>query len=228
MRILTYHHYIQSLPADPSADIRLTWDAADSAPQDRLAALREAVRPVCSPACAAEHARILAGPVAGLGGPTFLDLLRPSERWARREDWFAVTGGWRAGRARRRVRRIRPCLLRRAHRQGAPQAARAQMPRVLGPVRIAWSAACTDTVVGARLVHCGLKAGLPRRSFPRRRTLSQRPARTPRRRRARWTPDDPFPGLPSGVPGRVAGRARLVTDSAARFGGRPPRGHHCT
>ena len=62
-RILTYHHYIQSLPAGPSADIRLTWDAANSAPQDRLAALREAVRPVCSPACAAN------GPNFGEAGP---------------------------------------------------------------------------------------------------------------------------------------------------------------
>ena len=159
IRILTYHHYIQSLSAGPSADIRLTWDAADSAPEDRVVALREAVRPVCSPAYAAEHAQTLAGPVAGLGGLTFLDLLRPSERWARWEDWFAVTGSWRAGRARRRVRRIRPRLLRSAHRQGASQVARAQMPRVLRPVRIAWPAACTDTVVGARLVHYGLETG---------------------------------------------------------------------
>ena len=92
IRIFTYHHYIQSLPADPSADIRLTWDAADSAAEDRVVALREAVRPVCSPAYAAEHAQTLAGPVAGWSGLTFLDLLRPNEGWASWEDWFAVTG----------------------------------------------------------------------------------------------------------------------------------------
>ena len=101
IRILTYHHYIQSLPADPSADIRLTWDAADSAPEDRVVALREAVRPVCSPAHAAEHAQTLAGPVAGWSGLTFLDLLRPNEGWVPWEDWFAVAG--RPDRAPRRL-----------------------------------------------------------------------------------------------------------------------------
>ena len=52
IRILTYHHYIQSLPADPAADILMTWDAARVAPEDRVVVHREAVRPVCSPAYA--------------------------------------------------------------------------------------------------------------------------------------------------------------------------------
>ena len=38
IRILTYHHYIQGLPADPSADILLTWDAAGVAAEDRVLA----------------------------------------------------------------------------------------------------------------------------------------------------------------------------------------------
>ena len=92
IRILTYHHYVQNLPADPAADIRLTWDSASAAPEDRVVALKEAVRPVCSPAYAAEHERILAGPVAGWSGLTLLDLLRPNEGWATWEDWFAVAG----------------------------------------------------------------------------------------------------------------------------------------
>ena len=90
--ILTCPHQVQSLPPDPSADILLTWDAAGVAPADRVLALREAVRPVCSPAYAATHAQTLAGPVAGWDGLTFLDLLRPNEGWARWEDWFAVAG----------------------------------------------------------------------------------------------------------------------------------------
>ena len=92
IRILTYHHYIQSLPAEPAADILMTWDAAGVAPEDRVVALRETVRPVCSPAYADAHARTLAGPVAGWSGLTFIDLLRPSEGWASWEDWFAVAG----------------------------------------------------------------------------------------------------------------------------------------
>ena len=177
IRILTYHHYIQSLPADPSADILMTWDAAGGAPEDRVVVHMEAVRPVCSPAYADAHARTLAGPVAGWSGLTFsrpaaaqrgLGVvgglvrgrrkpgpgaapprtrqlhLRPGS--GRRRAWHraglaglhrAAAGIRRTGRARRRVRRIRPCLLRRAHRAGTPQAARAPVPRVLRPVRIA-------------------------------------------------------------------------------------------
>ena len=101
IRILTYHHYVQSLPPDPSADILLTWDAAGIPAEDGVPAVREAVRPVCSPAYAAAHAQALAGPVAGWGGLTFLDLLRPNLGWARWEDWFAAAG--RPDRAPRRV-----------------------------------------------------------------------------------------------------------------------------
>ena len=92
IRIVTYHHYIQSLPSDPSADIVLTWNAAGFPPEDRTVTLREAVRPFCSPGFVAAHAETLAGPVAGWGGLTFLDLVRPNEGWATWEDWFAVAG----------------------------------------------------------------------------------------------------------------------------------------
>ena len=92
VRILTYQYSVQGLPTDPSTDIRLTWDAAGVAPNDRVVVLTEAVRPVCSPAYAAAHADTLAGPVAGWSGLTFLDLLRPNEGWASWEDWFAVAG----------------------------------------------------------------------------------------------------------------------------------------
>ncbi len=93
IRILTYHHYVQSLPTDPAADIRMTWDAAGVfSPEDWVVVHREAVRPVCSPAYAAAHVQTLAGPVTGWSALTFLDLLRPNEGWASWEDWFAVAG----------------------------------------------------------------------------------------------------------------------------------------
>ena len=92
IRILTYHYDARSLPADLAADIRLTWDPADAAPEDRVVTLREQVRPVCSPAYGAAHAEILAGPVAGWGGLTLLDLVRPNEGWASWDDWFAAAG----------------------------------------------------------------------------------------------------------------------------------------
>ena len=92
IRILTYHHSIQGLPTDPSADIRMTWNAAAVASEDCVVAHREAVRPVCSPAYAAAHAQTLAGAAAGWSGLTLLDLVRPNEGWATWEDWFAVAG----------------------------------------------------------------------------------------------------------------------------------------
>ena len=92
IRIVTYHHYVQNLPPEPSADILLSWNPPAVAPEDRVLAYREAVRPVCSPAYAAAHAKSLAGPVDGWGGLTFLDPLRPNEGWAAWEDWFAVAG----------------------------------------------------------------------------------------------------------------------------------------
>ena len=92
IRIFAYHHYARHLPAEPTADILLTWDPAAVAPDDRVVTLKEAVRPVCSPAYAAAHAQALAGPVAGWNGLTLLDLVRPNEGWASWEDWFARVG----------------------------------------------------------------------------------------------------------------------------------------
>ena len=92
IRILTYHHYVQNLPPDPSADLLLTWDATGVTPEDRALVLKEAAGPVCSPTYAATHAQTLAGPVAGWSGLTLLDLVRPNEGWATWEDWFAVAG----------------------------------------------------------------------------------------------------------------------------------------
>lgn len=101
IRIVTYHHSLQGLPPDPSADILLTWNAAGVAPEDRALVIKESVRPVCSPAYAAAHAQVLAGPVAGWSGLTFLDLARTNGGWASWEDWFAVAG--RPGGTPRRI-----------------------------------------------------------------------------------------------------------------------------
>ena len=91
VRVLIYHFSAESLQSDPSADILLTWNVADTDPADRFS-LKESVRPVCSPAFAAAHRQVLDGPVAGWGGLTFLDLVLPNAGWATWEDWFAVAG----------------------------------------------------------------------------------------------------------------------------------------
>ncbi len=92
IRILTYHPALHRLPADPSADIHLTWDSAHVDPEQDAIVIREAIRPVCSRTYATTHAQVLAGPVAGWSGLTFLDLAGFNEGWATWEDWFAVAG----------------------------------------------------------------------------------------------------------------------------------------
>ena len=102
VQVLTYHHHhVENQPSNPAADIRLTWGPSGAAPKGSVMLHGEAVRPVCSPAYAAQHARTLAGPVAGWDGVTLLDLSRPADGWASWEDWFAV-----AGRPAKRLRRL--------------------------------------------------------------------------------------------------------------------------
>ena len=92
LRILTYHPSVHRLPSDPSVDILLTWSAADVEQEQEAIAIREAIRPVCSRTYAATHANVLAGPVAGWSGLTFLDLVGFNEGWASWDDWFAAAG----------------------------------------------------------------------------------------------------------------------------------------
>ena len=92
IRILTYHYEMKNLPTEPAADVVLAWESSFEA-EDRLETIHdEAVIPICSPAYARTHAKILYGPVQGWGGLTFLDHSRPNEGWATWEDWFRVTG----------------------------------------------------------------------------------------------------------------------------------------
>ena len=92
IRILTYHYEMKNLPPEPAADVVLAWEASFGA-EDRLEIIYyEAVRPICSPAYARTHAKILNGPVSGWGGLTFLNLTRPNEGWVTWERWFRVAG----------------------------------------------------------------------------------------------------------------------------------------
>ena len=92
VRILTYHQDIRAVPPDPVADVVLTWDETQAAAPYRVPALKEAVRPVCSPAYAAAHADELNGSVAGWNALTLIDYTRPNQGWATWDDWFAVAG----------------------------------------------------------------------------------------------------------------------------------------
>ena len=92
IRILTYEQDIGSLPPNPVADVALTWNDAQATPQFRVPVVKEAVRPVCSPAYAATHADVLNGPAGGWSALTLIECTRPNEGWATWDDWFAVAG----------------------------------------------------------------------------------------------------------------------------------------
>ena len=90
VRARLYHRDLQSLQSDPNADVVFTCYAKNDGSADF--ALKEAVRPVCSPGYATANADILNGPVSGWGALTFLDFAPPDRCWASWEDWFEAVG----------------------------------------------------------------------------------------------------------------------------------------
>ena len=92
IRVLTYHRDHQNLPVDTIADVLITSDVGAGAPEDRVVAFKEEVRPVCSPGYASAHVDILKGPVEGWGGVTFLAFTEALGRWSSWDDWFDVAG----------------------------------------------------------------------------------------------------------------------------------------
>ena len=92
IRVLTLDYHLLDRLGDGEADLVLTYDAADSKPEDRAVVFTEAVTPVCAPDFAAAHAGVLARPVGDWGTLPFLDLVQPSGGWATWNDWFEVVG----------------------------------------------------------------------------------------------------------------------------------------
>jgi len=79
--------------ADPpglDAHLAFTWDGRGAGAESL--ALREAVRPVCSPESAARNAAILDRSVGGWGSLTLLDAPAPERKWASWQDWFELAG----------------------------------------------------------------------------------------------------------------------------------------
>ena len=77
---------------DPVADVVLTWDISRFTSEERVVALREALRPLCSPDYAAAHADSLSGSVRGWNGLLFLKIDARQLGFGSWEDWFAAAG----------------------------------------------------------------------------------------------------------------------------------------
>ena len=82
---------LESLCAS-DADIVISFDVADSTPEERCVALRQEAIAVCSPDFARAHMHTLCGPVTEWGAVPFLSYARPSRGWATWGDWFDIAG----------------------------------------------------------------------------------------------------------------------------------------
>ena len=92
IRILTHDQDIDRRPSEPAADVVFSWTAGGAPSKSGVSVLREAARPVCSPAYADLHAEVLNGPVAEWGALTLVHYTRPNDGWATWDDWFAAAG----------------------------------------------------------------------------------------------------------------------------------------
>lgn len=92
IRVLTCDLEIMDRLDGSEADLAFTFEAMDTAPEDRAVVFDEAVTPVCAPGYAQRHAAILARPVEDWGSLTFLDFSQPNRGWATWNDWFALAG----------------------------------------------------------------------------------------------------------------------------------------
>ena len=92
IRVLAHAHGSATIPLKAEADLVLTWDAGFAAPEDCTVIATEAVGAFCSPGYAALHAEVLAGPVTGWGGLTFLCATGSTEHQASWETWFEAAG----------------------------------------------------------------------------------------------------------------------------------------
>lgn len=92
IHILTCDYDMLERVGEDEADIMLSYDPGAGPPEDRAVAFRQAVRPVCAPGYAREHAEMLGRPVEEWAGLTILEGDRPSRGWATWEDWFEAVG----------------------------------------------------------------------------------------------------------------------------------------
>ena len=90
IRVMTYEYDAMQRSLDPRVDITIQYDVARIDPDDRKAIIREAVRPVVSPAFFQQHRDILQAPVREWSDLPFLELSKSNYGWATWEDWFAL------------------------------------------------------------------------------------------------------------------------------------------
>ena len=91
IRLQSYYLAVRELRPADTADIVLSRQALKAVQAHQTVFLREAVRPICSPAYLAAHERILQGPSTGWGGVNLLEM-RPKRGWASWGDWFETAG----------------------------------------------------------------------------------------------------------------------------------------
>lgn len=88
IRVMTYEYDSMRRALDPRVDITIQYDVGRTDPADRVQIVREAIRPLVSPAFLTANESLLAAePSAWLGLP-FLELSKYNFGWATWDDWF--------------------------------------------------------------------------------------------------------------------------------------------
>lgn len=90
IRVMTYEYDAMQRALDPRVDITIQYDVERIAPTDHVEIVREAVRPVVSPAFLAEHENCLRDDIGSWLQLPFLELSKYNYGWATWDDWFAL------------------------------------------------------------------------------------------------------------------------------------------
>lgn len=92
IRVMTYEYDALEQVPDPRIDVVFQYDVSHVDASDRVEIVREAVKPVVSPAYYQQQRHILEQGVERWSGLPFLELSKRNYGWATWDDWFEQNG----------------------------------------------------------------------------------------------------------------------------------------
>jgi len=92
IRIMTYEYDAMERALDPRIDIQLQYDVSTVAADDRVAVVKEAIKPVVAPALIKDVPELIEPGLEAWRGIPLLKLSKRNFGWATWEDWFSASG----------------------------------------------------------------------------------------------------------------------------------------
>ncbi len=92
VHVMTYEYDALERSLDPRIDLLLSYQTGNSPSDEHTVVVREAIRPVCSPAFAETHSDVLEQSAQNWGELPFLRVSKENRGWATWEDWFGACG----------------------------------------------------------------------------------------------------------------------------------------